>query len=179
MANTTSNIMAQLFTDPATKIDVQESHGRIRVKRAEITLDALESAAHIFPLGRFQATDRIYSCLGVWDNLGTTFTIDMGIYPETAWSASVDGTAIASDVLVNGQTLATVTSVQTEILGSGVVTTTPELMGEKLFIVAGVADTDAARPAAGTMYDIAIDIATTGTPLAGSAVFTFFYTAGD
>ena len=172
MANTASDLMANILASPAVLNDVSVSRGRTRTERAVLTVAGTESALHIFPIARLPGSAHIMGMRVSNGAMGTTFTVDIGIFPETDWSAG-DGTPIDADFYADGADLALASTLLVEVLGTGVVGEAPAA-GQAIFLDAG----DTKDTAAGA-YDIALTIATTGTPLADSIVVMIDYTMGD
>lgn len=173
MANTRSDLMALLYTEPQTKADVSRTHGRTRKSLAKVTVAGTESANHYFPLFRLPANARVWNLLVSHTDLGTTLTMDFGITVSGNWSLA-DQTEKDIDILADGSDMAAAARNRTSIFGSGITAGT-HLLGRTLWELAG----DSAAPTPGTTYDVVAKIITTGTPAAGTMDVELEYTAGD
>lgn len=179
MANVFSDIMADLLTDVPNQLsDAGVNHGRLRVKRAKLSITAAMNDGDIAFLARFKATDRIFMMTVVHDAITAGANYDFGVY-QALGSSGAAPVVVDADILADS--LDPATAARDELgdagafaLGSGAGAFAPTKWGAELWDMAGVS----ARPATGTEYDVAILLTTAGTA-AGEMVVTFFYTSGD
>jgi hypothetical protein len=167
--------MANVLAKPIVKNTVGLVHARLRIAHATITVAGTESANHFFPFLRLKAADRVQ---GIWlasTDLGTTLTVDIGIFVAGDWTVA-DQTVKAVDIYADGVDLAAAAdTIGREVLGFGTNAVNPPNRMRQIWQDAG----DVAEPTPGTEYDLVMKIITTGTPAAGSVQITTFYTAGD
>lgn len=175
MANTRSDLMANVLATPTVLNRIQASGGRSRTKRALATVAGTESANHIFPLCRLKATDRILDLKIAATDLGTTVDADFGLHQAGDWTAA-DQTVVDQDCLADAVVLSSAAdTVWRSIYGSGAGAVDPPNTGLSLWQVGGVS----AQPAAGTEYDVTMTLTTVTGIAAGSVVVLVEYTSGD
>lgn len=171
MANTPSDLMANIIASPQVKNDPHLHHGRVRVHRSEITVAVADAANHYYPIGRFKATDRILAVLVTHDDLGAGWAnADLGVYPaDDSWTAGSEPTALDTDGLADNYD-ATLEVLVPTLVAFPVVGD----MGDPLWLLGA----QSAAPAPNTEYDLAWKVISEPAA-AGTLQTIILYTSGD
>lgn len=174
MANVRSTLFQSMLAIPATKIDPNLGHGRLRAKVGTVTLDNTEAAGVLLPLARFKAQDRIREVYLQHPALGAGATDNnVGVYTAVDWTAG-DGVAKNVDQFCDGISFAAARATMTPLLGTGTNARTAAEAANALWQDAG----DSTQPRPGTEYDVVIQ-AVTDPGAAGAIAFCLVYTSGD
>lgn len=177
MANSRSDVMANLLAVPMTRSNVRQGHSRLRSKLVIVTLDNTEAAGHIVPLARFGYRDIIHQVFCSHPNIAGATDVNVGVYSSGDWTVA-DQAVKDVDILVDGYSMAVATAVGKWIditVAGAAGGHTATTIGRELYLDAG--DTEAQGQAAGT-YDVAMTFVT--DPGAAATIkVRLVYSSGD
>jgi hypothetical protein len=177
MANSRSDVMANLLATPMVRSGARLGHSRSRSKLITVTLDNTEAAGHIVPLARFGYLDVIHQIWCSHPNIAGATDVNVGVYASGDWTVA-DQTVRDVDILVDGYSMAVATAVGkwADITVAGAAGGhTSSTIGRPLYLDAG--RTEAQGQADGT-YDVAMTFVT--DPGAAATIKVLIdYSAGD
>lgn len=104
MANSRSDVMANVLANPPVKNTTSRVGSRVRVKDVLVVLDNTEAAGHLVPLARFSAFDRILKVEIAHATLAGATDVNVGPWTAVDWTLG-DGVALDADILVDGYTM--------------------------------------------------------------------------
>ena len=171
MANSRSDVMANLLQNPQVKSSTSRVGSRVRVKDCVVVLDNTEGAGHIVPLARFHAGDRILKIEGRYPAFVGATDVDIGLYAAGDWTVA-DQTVVDQDILVSADNWTAAVAIFTD-LGTGAAgERAASATVNELWQDAALTAND------GRLFDLAITfVADPGA--AGTAVIRITYVAGD
>lgn len=171
MANSRSDVMANVLANPPVKNSVNRTGARVRVKDCVVVLDNTEAAGHIVPLARFQAGDRILKVEGRYPAFVGATDVDVGLYVAGDWTVA-DQAVVDQDILVSADSWAAAVGIFTD-LGTGAAgERAASATVNELWQDAGLTAND------GRQFDVALTFVT-DPGAAGTAVVRITYVAGD
>jgi hypothetical protein len=177
MANSRSDVMANLLATPMVRSSARAGHSRSRSKLIVVTLDNTEAAGHIVPLARFGYADIIHQVWCSHPNIAGATDVNVGVYSSGDWTVA-DQAVKDVDILVDGYSMAVATAVGKWVditVANAAGGHTSSTIGRPLYLDAG--DTEAQGILAGT-YDVAMTFVT--DPGAAATIKVLIdYSAGD
>ncbi len=173
MANTRSDLMANMLANPAVQNDPRVTRGTLRYSAVMTVFAGTESANHYFPQRRFNILDRITHVEVVHSDLGTTIAMDLGLYESGDWTRE-DQAEKDVDIWVDGRDFSSVRDLKATILGSGSGSVGAATQGRAVWQDAG----DSEIPGDRGTYDAAWKIIGAPTAVAGTITTFFTYVSG-
>ena len=153
MANSRSDLMANLLASPSVLNKVSLSGGRRRSKTATVVLDNTEAAGHLVPLARFDSGDYIEDVYICADTLAGATDVNVGVWTAVDWTLA-DGVVKDADIFVDGMTMNNAGASDSVWLRMSVAAAagqrTPAQFGRQLWQDAG----DTVAPPPGSQYDL-------------------------
>ena len=177
MANSRSDVMANLLATPMVRTSARLGHSRDRSKICTATLDNTEAAGHIIVLARFGYLDIIHQIWASHALIAGATDNNVGLWTSGDWTVA-DQTVVDADIYVDGYStnVATADRKWADIaVASGAGQRTSANIGRPIYLDAG--HTEAAGALRGT-YDVAVQFVV-DPAAAGTIKFKIDYSAGD